>query len=237
MAVARQRFNVLQIVNEVERKLGIRPSTTLTQRRYTEVLVDLLNDVIDEVSDYGDWQEMYREVEVTGIASANLYKVTTSAELKNIYEIHWDDDVAPLEHRTREVMRRLRRTGSVGTPRQWTIMHVSGTNPVVEVYPAPSSIEATGNAAFNVAYFKKPGLIFATASSSPTDIPALPSRVLVQGLYAKALLEEEAGQSGQKYQTAYAEYIRMRREALNRLTVDSGTDVYLVPAGKYGGRN
>ncbi len=234
MATSSVRKTALGIINEVERRLGVRDSETLTDRRLTETLLDLLNDVIEEVSDFGDWQEMYREVDVTGVASSRSYEIAVSSQVKNIYEIHWGIDVAPLEVREIQTMRRLRRTGSLGTPRQFAIVGVSGVNPLIEVFPAPSAVVASSGRAFNVAYYKKPSLL-TTADSSTT--PAFSSRVLVQGLYAKALLEENGGVQTPQYQTAYAEYLRMRKETLNRLTADTGTDIYFVPTGKYGSRS
>lgn len=237
MALTNVRRTVIEIVNEVERRMGVGESVRLDQRQFTKVLVDLLNDTVAEVSDFGDWQEMYREVAVTASAGQRTYEIAVSAQVKNIHEIHWDNDVAPLENREIETIRRLRQTGSKGTPRQFTVIGVSGVNPLVEVYPAVSTAQASGGGnSFNVAYYKKPRL-FATVTADSTATPAFPSRVLVMGLYAKALLEEEGGGATQKYRTAYAEYQRMARESLNRFNADTGTDVYLVPTGKYGGRN
>ena len=68
-------------------------------------------------------------------------------------------------------------------------------------------------------------------TADASAVPAFPARVLVQGTYAKALLEENGGEPTPQYQTAYAEYIRMRSEALNRFNADTGTDIYFTPTG------
>jgi hypothetical protein len=223
MSIAAVRKSVIQIVNEVERKLGVGQSTTLTDRSLTKVLLDLLNDVIDEVSDFANWQQMFREVSVTAQSSVGTYEVAVSSQVQNIHEIVWDGDIAPLEVRSIEDIRRLQRLASYGTPRQFAIVGVSGVNPLFRVYPVPTTA-----ATFDVAYYKKPGLFETTDVSA---VPAFPSRVLVQGLYAKALLEENGGEPTQEYQAAYAEYIRMRSEAANRFTSDTGTSVYITPNG------
>lgn len=223
MSITDVRKSVIGIVNEVERKLGVAPSTTLTDRKLTTVLLDLLNDVIDEVSDYANWQQMFREVEVTAQSSVGTYEVAVSSQVKDIYEIVWDDDVSPLEVRSIEDIRRLQRLASYGTPRQFAVVGVSGVNPLFRVYPVPTTAST-----FDIAYYKKPGLLTTTDVSA---VPSFPSRMIVQGLYAKALLEENGGEPTQEYQTAYAEYIRMRLEAANRFTSDTGTDVYLTPTG------
>ena len=73
--------------------------------------------------------------------------------------------------------------------------------------------------------------MYSTTTADSTATPAFPSRVLVQGVYAKALLEENGQEPTRQFEIAYQEYIRMQREALNRLTVDTGGDVQFVPTG------
>ena len=231
MAITDVRKNVLDMVNEVNRRLGLSDSTTLTDTKLTTMLVDLLNDVIDEVSDYGDWPQMFREVDVTAVSSVGSYEAAVSAQVKNIYEIVWGDDIASMEVKTIEDIRRLQRLSSFGTPRQFAVVGVSGINPLFRVYPVPNqtSIDADNKGGvFDIAYYKKPSLL---TTSDAALIPAFPSRVLVQGLYAKALLEENGGEPTQEYRAAYGEYVNMRTEALNRFTADTGTDVYFVPTG------
>jgi len=131
MTTADIRRTVIGVINEVERKLGVDESTFLTDTKFTTVLLDFLNDVIDECNDYGDWPQMFREVLVTASSSVESYKVIVSANVKNIYEIHWANtagesqpggQVAPLEVRTIEDMRRLQKTRGFGQPRQFAIV-------------------------------------------------------------------------------------------------------------------
>ena len=56
MSVAEVRKTVVQIINEVERRLAVDASTSAGATKLSTMLVDLLNDTIDEVSDAGDWQ-------------------------------------------------------------------------------------------------------------------------------------------------------------------------------------
>lgn len=231
MALTDVRKDVIGIVNEVERRLGLSASTALTDTSLATVMLDLLNDVIDEVSDYGDWPQMFREVNVTASSSVGSYEVAVSAQVKNVYEIVWGDDVASLEVRTIEDLRRLQRLASFGTPRQFAIVGVTGINPMFRVYPVPNqtAIDADNKGGlFDIAYYKKPSLL---TTADVSAVPAFPSRVLVQGLYAKTLLEENGGEPTQEYRAAYGEYLNMRTEALNRFTADTGTDVYFTPTG------
>ena len=224
MATSDVRKTVLGIINTVQRRLGVSPTDTVSSTTHANMLLELLNDVIQECSDFGDWQEMFREVNVTAISSVGTYEVDASAEVKNIYEIHWDDDIAPLEVRDIQEIRRLQRVNSHGEPRQFAIVGVSGVNPLFRVFPVPT----TSGALFDVAFYKKPR-IYTTSDGGVT--PSFPAIMLEKGLYAKALLEEAGGEPTPQYEVAYREYVQTRAEALNRFNSDTGTDMYLTPTG------
>lgn len=223
MATSDVRKTILEIINVVQRKLGVNTTDTVSQTAHSTMLLDLLNDVIDECSDYGDWQQMFREVEVTAISSVGTYEVKASAQVKNVYEIVWDDDKSPLEVLDIQGIRHQQRRGSFGTPRHFAIVGMSAANPLFRVHPVPTTV-----ATFDVAFFKKPR-IYTTSDGGVS--PSFPAKMLEQGLYAKALLEENGGDPVPQYEMAYNEYLRMRAEALNRYNADTGTDLYLVPTG------
>lgn len=223
MATSDVRKTVLEIINVVQRKLGINATDTVAQTTHSTMLLDLLNDVIDEVSDYGDWQQMFREVAISAASSVATYEIVASAQVKNIYEVVWDSDIAPLEVLDIQDIRRLQRLGNTGTPRQFAIVGMSAANPIIRVHPTPVTA-----ASFDVAFFKKPR-IYSTSDGGVT--PSFPAKVLEQGLYAKALLEKAGSEATKQYEMAYNEYARMRAEALNRFNADTGTDFYMVPTG------
>ena len=224
MATSDVRKSILEIVNVVQRKLAVNVTSSLTETIQANLLLDLLNDVIDEVSDMGDWQQMFREVEVTAISSVGTYEIKASAQVKNIYEIVWDSDVAPLEVLDIQDIRRLQRLASHGTPRQFAVVGVSGANPLIRVHPIPTTA-----ATFDTAFYKKPRYY---TTDDGAIVPGFPAKVLEKGLYAKALLEEAGGEPTEQSKTAYAEYARVRSEALNRFTADTGTDTYFTPTDK-----
>ena len=223
MATSDVRKTILEIINVVQRRLGVNTTDTVSQTQQSLMLLELLNDVIDECSDYGDWQQMFREVEVTAISSVGTYEVKASAQVKNIYEIVWDDDIAPMEVLEIQDIRRLRRVGSHGTPRQFAIVGMSAANPLFRVYPTPTTAST-----FDVAFYKKPR-IYGTSDGGVT--PSFPAKMLELGLYAKALLEENGGDPTPQYEMSYNEYARARSEALNRFNADTGTDMYITPVG------
>ena len=119
-AVAERRDTIINIINEVRRKLGLAPVTTLDSDTHSLTMLAYLNDVIAITSDYGDWQEALREVSVTASSSVRTYTISTSAPLKNIHEIAFEDETQRMWLRTFDQIRRWRRTTSgTGIPRNW----------------------------------------------------------------------------------------------------------------------
>lgn len=235
MALSDMYRSALSIVNEVQRKLGLNPTANFEASKHARVLLDFLNDVIDEVSDYGDWPTMLRTTKVTAASSVHTYEVSASGNIKNIYEIAWGDQIAPLQVVTLEELRQLQRLNSRGKPRQFAVVGVSGADPRIGIHPTPVTADLTAETSaggvLDVLYYKK-CRVLTTADSTAAAIPMLPAKVLMQGVYAKALLDENGGEPTPNYQAAYAEYQRMRAEALNRLTADTGSnEVFFTPTG------
>ena len=54
MAITDIRFTVLQVVNEVQRKLGLNTTPTLLTNKISIELVDHINDVVSDLSDFGN---------------------------------------------------------------------------------------------------------------------------------------------------------------------------------------
>lgn len=221
------RETVIQIVNRVERKLGVPVSSTLTATKLSRELLDLLNETLDEISDSGDWREYLRETNVTALASTATYEVQVSGLVKNVREIVFGSAAAPLIWRDMEDIRLLNRISSYGVPRQTCIegVNASSGNPNFRVAPVPTAADASGKT-FNVLYFQKPGL-YGTSDGAQTVV--LPANLVAQGLYAKALLKESGGSPTNEYTVAYGEYLKMRREVNNRFNADVSKDIYFQP--------
>lgn len=224
--MAGTRLTAIEIVNEVQRKLGLNTTSTFTATKHATMLLQLLNEVITECGDYGDWQEYYEEVTVTAATSVNEYSVRSSGRnIHNILEVSFNGDASPLENRTITELRRLTRTSAAGNPRQYSVIGVDASgNPRFRTYPTPSS--TYNGKLFDIAVYAKPNNL-TTADTATT--PVLPANVLIQGLYAKALLEENGGTPSREYQMAYQEYGRMLSEAQRRFTTDTENEVRFVP--------
>lgn len=222
MPTSDQYTSVLGIVNEVERKLATNESGRLDSTKFTKLLVDLLNDVIDECNDYGDWPQMFRETTATVSSSVGSYEIVVSGQMKNVYDIRFDTDISPLRSVDIAEIRRLQRTRMFGRPRHFATVDVSGSNQNIRLSPIPGANE--NNKALDIAYYKKERL-YTTVTADSSAVVMFPSRMLVQGTYAKALLEESGQQGTPQYQVAYQEYIRMRQEAYNRMRGDQVKEV------------
>lgn len=225
------RKSYIQLFNEVRRKIGVNEIATLGADTLGMAMIDYMNDIIAEISDYGDWQEMYREESfafTTANSSTSDWVFDTSVATKNIHEIQFGTQIAPLWLVTLDDIRRLNRVKAYGVPTQFAFVGVDNVitgNPRVRVFPTPTTAQASAN--FNVAYYKKPALI---TSADTSSIPEFPSRMIAQGLLAYTLRDEDRGNQAQEWQQEYVIFQKMTQETFNRYNGDTGSDTYFIPA-------
>lgn len=225
MGINAIRFTVLETINEVQRKMGLTPTPTLVTNKLSIEYVDHINDVVADLSDFGNWQETITTANVTAVSGVSRYSVQTSAVIKNVGDIYFSQRRGPLRNVTNEEYRILTRVTITGTPSQFTIFGTnSAGNPVFRVRPTPAQAETGG--IFSVLYFTKPP-IYTTADAS-TIIP-FPARVVVLGTLARACLNESGGSPTEKYQQFQQQYLNSRKEALNRFNGDTGWSVGFTP--------
>lgn len=225
MAKTDTRMTVLGIINEVRGLLGFNTVENLDDDKHALVLLRLLNTTIAEISDFGDWQEMYTEIEITAQTSVQTYELGIFHPLKNIYEISFHNDGQALYPETKETINRYVRNGGTGRPRFFTLKYVDNQgNPKFTVHPQPGTNE--NGLTFTVCYFKKPPLYTISSADDEVDFPA---NVVIQGLYAKSLVEEAGGPATKEAMGAEMDFRLLMNEALNRWNADVGTDIYLVP--------
>lgn len=225
MGIGDVRYTVLQIVNEVQRKLGLSTSA-LTANSLSIDMVDFINDVCNDLSDFGDWQETLVTANVTAVSGKVDYSINTSANIKNIGDIYFSQRRGPLRSITIDDMRIMTRVTITGTPSQFTIFgtDVNG-NPNIRVRPKPAQAEDGG--VFSVLYFVRPPLY--TTADTNTVVP-FPARVVVLGVLAKALLNESNESPTDHYSKIQADYLSARKEALNRYNGDTGWDIQFAPS-------
>ena len=221
------RMTALGVVNEVQRRLGL-DATSDFSGKHARMLMQLLNEAIAEIHDYGNWPQYYEEALVTAATSVRQYSIRVSGrQIHNILEVTFNNDAGELDNNSVQDIRRLRRAmgGTTGVPRQYALIDTDTSgNPRIEVAPQPGSTQ--DGKVFNIAVYVREELL---TTSDTTKELKFPGNLLVQGLYAKALLEENSGEQSQQFRTAYAEYQKMLREAQNRFTQDTEDEVRIVP--------
>ncbi len=224
------RKSYISVFNEVRRKIGVSEISTLGQDSLGMAMIDYMNDILAEVSDYGDWQEMYKEESftiVTSQSSVSDFTFNTSANVKNYHEIQFGTQIAPMWLVDLDTILRLNRVKAYGVPTQWGVVgmdNVTTGNPVVRVFPTPVTAQVSSN--FNVKYYKKPAIITTAATSAITPFP---SKLMSQGLLAYTLRDEERGAESQQWLQEYQIYQNMMRDTFNRYNGDMGSNTYFIP--------
>lgn len=224
MAITDFKVTVLEAINEVRRKSKLGNVSSIDEDSDSLVKLSYINDVVAEISDYGDWQETLSTAIVSAVASVQAFAVS-GVVVQNIHEVAYSTRTGELNKVNMDQMRRLQRTGGTGEPSQWAIIGINGEgNPVINVYPRPTSNQE--NDYYNILYYEKPA-VYTTADAS-TTIP-FPGRLVVQGLLVKTILDESDGEPTQRYLTNLEVYQNMLKESYNRYNGDSGSTIYFRP--------
>lgn len=225
MGIGDIRYTVLEVVNEVQRKLGLTATPSLNTNSLAIQMVDFVNDVCDDLSDFGNWQETLISANVTAVSGQRDYSINTSANIKNIGDIYFTLRHGPLRNVTIDDMRIMTRTSSTGMPSQFTIFGTdSNGNPLIRVRPTPASNE--DGELFSIVYYVRAPKY--STSDAALVIP-FPGNIVVGGVLAKAILNESGGSPTDHYNLTQQDYLAARKEALNRFKGDTGWSVSFAP--------
>lgn len=224
MAETDFKVTVIGAINEVRKKTKLPAVTTLDQDTDSLTKLSYLNDVVAEISDFGDWQEMLVEVIVSVQTSVRDYAVS-GVVIQNIHEVAASYRTSELTYTKLDHIRRLQRQDLTGQPNQWGIKGVNGEgNPVIAFDRWPTASEASEY--FDILYYEKPA-VYTTADASAT-VP-FPGRLIVQGLLTKTILDESDGEPTTRYASNLEAYNNMLKESYNRYNGDTGSTVYFRP--------
>lgn len=227
MGIGDIRYTVLQTVNEVFRKVGLASVTVTTQNKLSIQCVDFINDVCNDLADFGNWQETLVTANITAVSGQRDYSVTTSANIENIKDIFFSTRRGPLSNLSVDDMRILTRSTITGTPTQFTVFGTdTNGNPLIRVRPTPA--QAENGDLFSILYFIRAPLY--VAGSDDSAIIPYPSRVVVLGVLGRVLLNESGGAPTDHYNTTNQEYQTARKEALNRFNGDTGWNTSFTPS-------
>lgn len=226
MGIGDIRYTVLQVVNEVFRKLNLASVSSLSANKLSIQAVDFINDVCNDLADFGDWMETLVTANVTAVSGVARYSINTSANVENVKDIYFSQRRGPLRNITINDMRVMTRVTITGTPTQYTIFQTdTNGNPILWFRPTPAQAEDGG--LFSVLYYIRAPLY--STSDASTVIP-FPARIVVLGVLARVYLNESAGAPSDKYSTSNQEYQVARKEALNRFKGDTGWDISFTPS-------
>ena len=226
MGIGDIRFTVLQVVNEVQRKLGLDQTATVSANKLAVQIVDYINDVCGDLSDFGNWQEVLTSTNVTAVSGQCDYSITTSANIKNIGDIFFSSRTGALRNVRVHDMRIMTRVTSTGTPTQFCVFGTdSNGNPLLRVRPTPAANE--DGKLFSITYYARAPQ-YSTADGALV-IP-FPGGLVVDGALARAILNESGGSPTDHYTLVQNDYLTARKEALNRFNGDTGYDVSFTPS-------
>ncbi len=185
MAKQDTRSTVLEIINSVQQQLGVDPTTTLDANKQTITLLQLLNETMDEISDFGDWQEQYRVIHVCLVCGQTDYSMGVQYPVKNIYEVAYDVRPQALYYETITEINRLQRSGGFGEPRLFSIKGVDDQgNQIISIHPRPTTQAATHDLLCTI--FRKPRNLGISNIDTELDFPGDLIRL---GLLYRALIE------------------------------------------------
>lgn len=226
MSLSGIQYTLLEIVNEVQRKLDLNTTPTLGANKLSIQMVDFVNDICNDLSDFGNWQEMLVSGNVTCVSGQVNYSINTSANVKNIADIFFTQRVGPLRNITIQDMRIMTRVTAVGQPTQFTVFGVdSEGNPNIRVRPTPGQNEDGG--LFSILYYVRCPKY--TTADNNTVVP-FPGEVVVMGVLAQVILNESGGAPTDRYSRTQEDYLKARKEALNRFNGDTGWDIQFAPS-------
>jgi hypothetical protein len=226
MTISDIRYTVLEVAQEVFRKLGLNAPTTLAQNKLSIQMVDFINDTCNDLSDFGNWQETFVSANVTAVSGQRDYSINTSANIKNIGDMFFTQRVGPMRNVTDHDMRIMTRVTVVGQPTQFAVFGTDQNgNPLIRVRPIPAQNE--DGELFSITYYIRTPKY---TTSSGSEVIPFPGKVVVMGTLARALLNESGGAPTNQYVATLQEYTNARKEALNRFNGDTGYDISFTPS-------
>lgn len=219
-------MTILQIVNEVCGRMNVRTVSSTSQNSFTVNLIALLNDIVDDLLDFGNWNELRASAQFTLVSGQARYAAATTALttanwfIHSVSEVRVSGRVPPLEP-VADVNegRMLLRTRSYGQPSRFFVEGQDSLgNPMFNLFPIPGS-QSAGNTAF-VQYQVQPPR-YEPGVDDAVVVP-FPGRVVVSGLLAAAILDESGGAETQQYRSQIQRYLVLKNNAIGRQTAKTG---------------
>ena len=195
-----QNLTYLQIVNKVLPRLREATVAAVTTTTYSSFIGELVNQVKEEIENAWHWYALRDTFTVNTSATVSSYTLTGAGRGSVILD-GWNTSApGPLTPGTNRSFNQKffgETTPATGRPTQYLVSGFdSAYDLTIDVWPVPT---ATANALkFNV-YQPQDDL------SAGSDVPSIPSNVLIEGVYARALAErgDDGGDAGQRAEAVY----------------------------------
>jgi hypothetical protein len=219
-------ITVLEAVNEVCDRLNVRRVSATTQNLFVRNLVNIINDTVEDLCDFGRWNELQASAAVTMVCGQSVYDISTVSLgtakrfIHSIQEVYVSGRIASLEPISdKNEFRLLIRTGSIGTPSRYAVDGTDAlSNPRLGLFPRPGSTYAGDDARVR---FQILPPRYVPGDDDNVVMP-FPGRVMVAGLHAGAILDESGGVQTDQYRQAQAKYFILRNNSLGRQTAKTG---------------
>ena len=179
----------LQVVNSILRRLREDTVSSVTENEYSTLIGDLVNSVKDEVETSWKWNVLRSTITVNTVQSTYRYVLTGAGTQSILLDSYNDTSDARLIRRSSPWLNTIFNDSPIeGDPTDYGINGSDSSGDVqVDLYPIPDGVY---NLDFNLV-LKQADL------SADTDIPLVPSNILVLGAWALAVSErgEDGGAS------------------------------------------
>jgi hypothetical protein len=184
-------MTLLQIVNNILRRMREDEVPDVSQNKYSKMVVDFVNDAKTLVENAWDWSTLRREVVVTTVNNVSDYLVEDATPQTKLFYFVNDNTRQYMEYRTTAWIEQQRINSDLkGSPKYFTYYNADGVMRV-RLWPTP-------DAAYTLRYYAKFPQDFLENSGDVIRVPYMP----VQHM-ALALLARERGETGG---TSVAEY-------------------------------
>lgn len=173
----------LEAVNEVLERLREDTVTTISGNSYAKLIGHFVNDSKRQVEDAWDWEVLGVQVPITTVAGTTSYTVTGSGMRQKSVTVN--NTTSGRQNRLRNVPykwiedQQQLTTSSRGAPAYFAWNGNDGTDSIVELWPVPDSAYVIS---FNMT-------VPQTKLINDGDVIQVPAEIVVEGAYARALVE------------------------------------------------
>jgi hypothetical protein len=198
----------LQAVNDVLVRLREEEVSTVTETSYSSLIGKFVNDAKRQIEDSFEWNILGTTIVVSTVASTSSYSLTGAGQKFRVQDVINDTNNTTMTNIPFVNMNRYLNFGTVssGVPLYYAFDGVDASyDTKVSVFPIPDSVVSLR---FSLVVPQAP-------LSSDGTVILMPSELVVQSAYARALVErgEDGGLSSseayQLYRSMLSDYISM----------------------------